>query len=123
MVCRQISEKITSTISTAWHLTTKSDGMWARPLPASIACAPSGTGGHGRHAPPPALHPVRCAEAYTDGRAAVLSRPTGRHGRLLSRVARSFWHALCWPFPREKLSLEEREISPLHGRSGYGGDH
>ena len=27
MVRRQISEKITSTISTAWHLTTKSDGM------------------------------------------------------------------------------------------------
>src|SRR6266566_2763304 len=31
MVPRQISEKITSTISTAWSLTTKSDGIWFFP--------------------------------------------------------------------------------------------
>ena len=32
MVPRWISEKITSTISTAWYLTTKSDGIWKRPF-------------------------------------------------------------------------------------------
>src|SRR4029453_4751479 len=31
MVCGEMSEKITSTISTAWHLPTKSDGMWKFP--------------------------------------------------------------------------------------------
>jgi hypothetical protein len=33
MVPRQISEKITSTISIAWYPTTKSDGIWDNVVP------------------------------------------------------------------------------------------
>jgi len=62
MVRRQISEKITPTISTAWYLTTKSDGMWFPRVPRHLRA-------HRAHAlgRPGPRHP-RCAAAHGDAR-------------------------------------------------------